>query len=667
MLARTGLKYPSKLHCKKVASNLSKHARHNAIILVKGNAAQLRDNTDTDLPFRQESNFFYLSGVQDPDCYFIYDFSHSKSYLIAPDLDPAKAIWTGPDMTDSQLLKAFDVDHVVRYSGMLKLLKNKLKPKKIHGWNHPEKVLPLEDKAEEHELAHYISHRLICYKSKSPASVDGGEHCPPGHRHHGYRPHHYGPYGDHHGHRSGHHHDHHHGHHGHHHHHHHGHHGDKHKHKHKHGKHHCDDDPKEPEDSDEVTLLEAMILARINKTPIEIALSRESTRITSDAHRVTMQSIRPGMFEYQLGALFQYECDRQGGKPTYLSIVGSGVNGAYLHYTKNDRQIKDGDLVVLDAACEVDCYTSDVTRTFPANGRFSPEQLEIYNLVREMQSSVISLMEKGIEWREMFVLSQKIGIRGLKRLGIFTGDENDLFESNIIRVFYPHGLGHLLGLNVHDDGLGLAVQRPEALMGSATLPVEFHPITTNNNKQNNATAAATISEQLAFDLPPPSSRRSKAKGASVYATPATRLQPGMLLTVEPGIYFNPAQVESALQNPDLAQYLDEPTLRRYMSVGGVRIEDVMLMLPNGTVSNITTITSDPHEIEQIVQEGQRLHRESQQMGQDVGSGKEKYSKEKQQTTTTPAASDKNASKLPQGAKKRLGVFKKLMRAIRGLF
>ncbi|KAI8597539.1 peptidase M24, structural domain-containing protein [Dissophora ornata] len=517
MLARTGLKYPSKLHCKKVASNLSKHARHNAIILVKGNAAQLRDNTDTDLPFRQESNFFYLSGVQDPDCYFIYDFSHSKSYLIAPDLDPAKAIWTGPDMTDSQLLKAFDVDH--------------------------ENTVLLVTATTV--IVHTTMGLMATITAIAVATTMTTT--------------------------------------------------------------------TEPEDSDEVTLLEAMILARINKTPIEIALSRESTRITSDAHRVTMQSIRPGMFEYQLGALFQYECDRQGGKPTYLSIVGSGVNGAYLHYTKNDRQIKDGDLVVLDAACEVDCYTSDVTRTFPANGRFSPEQLEIYNLVREMQSSVISLMEKGIEWREMFVLSQKIGIRGLKRLGIFTGDENDLFESNIIRVFYPHGLGHLLGLNVHDDGLGLAVQRPEALMGSATLP------------------------------------------------------PGMLLTVEPGIYFNPAQVESALQNPDLAQYLDEPTLRRYMSVGGVRIEDVVLMLPNGTVSNITTITSDPHEIEQIVQEGQRLHRESQQMGQDVGSGKEKYSKEKQQTTTTPAASDKNASKLPQGAKKRLGVFKKLMRAIRGLF
>jgi len=142
-----------------------------------------------------------------------------------------------------------------------------------------------------------------------------------------------------------------------------------------------------------------MILARVNKTPIEIALSRESTRITSDAHRVAMQSVRPGMFEYQLGALFQYECDRQGGKSPSMAIVGSGVNGAYLHYSRNERQIKDGDLIVVDAACEVDCYSSDVTRTYPANGRFSPEQLEIYQLVQEMQSVSIQtsnfLRKKG--------------------------------------------------------------------------------------------------------------------------------------------------------------------------------------------------------------------------------------------------------------------------------
>ncbi|KAG0351068.1 hypothetical protein BGZ54_003431 [Gamsiella multidivaricata] len=244
----------------------------------------------------------------------------------------------------------------------------------------------------------------------------------------------------------------------------------------------------------------------------------------------------------------------------------------------------------------------------------------------------------------MAVLSQKIGIRGLKRLGIFKGDDNDLFESNVIKVFYPHGLGHLVGLNVHDDGLGLSVQHPSQLTSDADslskLPVQFHPINTN-----------TVAESL-IELPPPSSRRNKAVGSSFYAKPSTKLEPGMLVTVEPGIYFNPAQIQYALENPHLAQYLDEATIRRYMSVGGVRIEDVVLVLPNGSVENITTAPKDLREVEQIVQEGQRKHRESQELRQPSKIAEKKHEKQSPLTEISQDA--------PQRLKKRVGVFKKLL-------
>ncbi len=146
-------------------------------------------------------------------------------------------------------------------------------------------------------------------------------------------------------------------------------------------------------------------------------------------------------------------------------------------------------------------------------------------------------------------------------------------------------------------------------------------------------------------------------GSSLYATPATKLEPGMLLTVEPGIYFNPAQIEHALDTFYLAPYLDEPTIRRFMPVGGVRLEDVVLILPDGSVDNITTAPKDPREVEQIMQEGQ--HEYQQSLRQDTGATvTEKPTKSKEEPL---------ASEPPRGIKKRIGVFKKLLRAIRNIF
>ncbi|KAF9925259.1 hypothetical protein FBU30_004951 [Linnemannia zychae] len=639
MLSRIGLKYPARLHCQKVVSFLSDHDRAGAIILARGTQSQNRDNTDTELDFRQESNFLYLTGVQEADFYFVYDISKCKAYLIAPKEDPVHSVWKGPGYTDEQLLARYDIDCVVRYPKLLELLRDEIQPQKIHGWNNPEQGLPLESKSLEHELRHYISHRLV--RSPAPDMTETPAYNSSALDNRTYHTH--GPYGDHHGHRCGH---------------------------HKHG--HPDHDhpsPCHPKAPLSITILEALILARINKTPIEIALSRESTRITSDAHRLIMKSARPGMFEYQLEALFRYECGRQGAKTqAYLPIIGTAVNAAYLHYTRNDTQIKDGDLVLIDAACEADCYGSDVTRTFPISGRFSKEQADIYSLVLEMQKTVINSMVEGVDWRNMAVLSQRIGIRGLKRLGILKGDDADLIKSNIIRVFYPHGLGHLLGLNVHDDGLGLSVQLPPSFtkfeeattevkvvgfLGTSASPITFH--------------------HASNELAPPSTRRSRsseARSTSLFATPSTKLEPGMLLTVEPGIYFNPAQIAFALADPRLAQYLDAPTLKRYMSVGGVRIEDVVLVLPDGTVEDITAVPKELKDVEKLVQEGRQEYWRSQQMDEQKRhesgySVSEKTKPKSFDENTLVNAEERGVSR--NGIKKRVGIFKKILRALRNMF
>ncbi|KAF9580150.1 hypothetical protein BGW38_003323 [Lunasporangiospora selenospora] len=631
MLSRLGLKYPSKLHCEKVASHLSSHYKHNCIILAKGTEVKNRDNTDTEIEFRQESNFLYLTGVQEDDFYFVYDLHSKRSYLIPPDHDPVNAIWKGPILTDKELLKKYDVDHIVRYSDLLHLLKHKIKPEKILGWNQPEKVRQIGKPALEHELEHYISHRLVHFKrfegdcSPSPSGNDKSRYC------HHRSAHDHGPYGDRNGHR---------------------------------GYSATQDNPFECPDEEEdrvnnVTLLEALVLARINKTPIEIALSREATRITSDAHRLVLQSVRPGMYEYQLEALFRYECARQGAKAqAYLPIVGTGVNPAYLHYTRNDQQIQNGDMILVDAACEADCYGSDVTRTFPANGKFTTEQAAIYNLVLEMQNSVINKMKKGVDWREMKTMAQRIGLRGLKDLGILRGEDNDLIESDVILVFFPHGLGHLLGLNVHDDGLGLSIQLPRkkaiaAFEKKTISSVQFHSM----EEQSNSEAPALTT------LPPPSARRNKLNGSSLYATPSTLLEPGMLVTVEPGIYFNPAQIEAALKSSVLGDYFDVPTLRRYMSVGGVRIEDVILILADGSAENITTAPKDPMEIERIIQEAQQERQQSHIPLADDRCLPKADTKELRTAKETCTID----SEEQRGLKKRVGVFKRLLKAIRRLF
>lgn len=192
---------------------------------------------------------------------------------------------------------------------------------------------------------------------------------------------------------------------------------------------------------------------RIIKSKDEVAVMRKAAQISAKAHVNAMQACMPGMHEYQLEAELTYEFVRNGARfAAYNSIVGSGHNSCILHYISNDRKIHDGDMVLIDAGCEYQNYASDITRTFPANGKFSPEQRAIYDLVLKSQLAAIKAVKPGAVWTAPQDIIVKILTQGLIDLGILKGKLDALIERQAYLPFYMHRSGHFLGLDVHDCG-----------------------------------------------------------------------------------------------------------------------------------------------------------------------------------------------------------------------
>lgn len=263
---------------------------------------------------------------------------------------------------------------------------------------------------------------------------------------------------------------------------------------------------------------------RLIKSPAEIAIMRKAADISVDAHMSAIQTCKPGIYEYELEAELQYVFNRNGARfPAYTSIVGSGKNSCILHYNDNNQIIKDGSIVLIDAGCEYQNYASDITRTFPANGKFSPEQRAIYEIVLAAQLAGIKAVRPGAAWDAPQNAIIKIITQGLLDLGLLKGKLNDLIEKKAYFTFYMHKSGHWLGLDVHDVG------------------------------------------------------RYKINGKW------RKLQPGMVLTVEPGIYIS----------------ADIPGVPKRWHNIGVRIEDDVLVTANGnevlseqlpkTISDIETV------------------------------------------------------------------------------
>jgi Xaa-Pro aminopeptidase len=239
---------------------------------------------------------------------------------------------------------------------------------------------------------------------------------------------------------------------------------------------------------------------RLYKSPAELAAMRTAARISCAAHRRAMQTCRPGLVEYQVEAEFSHEFRRHGAVPAYAPIVGGGANACILHYTENNAPLAAGDLLLIDAGAEYDNYAADITRTFPVNGRFSPAQREIYQLVLDAQRAAIARVKPGRHWNEPHDAAVRVLTEGLVALGLLKGKPRELIKSEAYRRFYMHRTGHWLGMDVHDVG--------DYKVGGAWRVLE----------------------------------------------------PGMVLTVEPGLYITPGR----------------GVPRRYWNIG-VRIEDDVLV------------------------------------------------------------------------------------------
>ena len=191
---------------------------------------------------------------------------------------------------------------------------------------------------------------------------------------------------------------------------------------------------------------------RLHKSEKEIKLMQLASDISAEAHTRAMQTVKPGMMEYALEAELNYIFGKNGCVPSYNSIVGGGANACILHYVENDKALNDGDLVLIDAACEYQLYASDITRTFPVNGKFSPEQKALYELVLKAQLAAIDAVRIGNSYKEPHNVAVRILVQGLLNLGIMHVDLEEIIEKESFRQFYMHGTGHWLGMDVHDVG-----------------------------------------------------------------------------------------------------------------------------------------------------------------------------------------------------------------------
>ena len=191
---------------------------------------------------------------------------------------------------------------------------------------------------------------------------------------------------------------------------------------------------------------------RLYKSRAEVTSMRRAAAVAVKAHLRAMAFCRPGLFEYEIEAEFLHEFRRHGMRPSYLPIVGSGPNACILHYSANARQMQEGELLLVDAGCEHDCYASDVTRTYPVSGRFTTAQRAIYEIVLDAHAAALQATAPGNHWNEPHDAAVNVVARGLRRLGLLEGSLASIIRSASYRQFFMHRTGHWLGMDVHDVG-----------------------------------------------------------------------------------------------------------------------------------------------------------------------------------------------------------------------
>ncbi|CAH8870825.1 unnamed protein product [Trichobilharzia szidati] len=297
-----------------------------------------------------------------------------------------------------------------------------------------------------------------------------------------------------------------------------------------------------------------IVLCRLIKTEMELEIIRYTNRVSSAAHRHLMRSVKPGMYQYQAESIFRHYCYFYGGMRhmSYTCIAATGCDCSVLHYghagAPNEHQILDGEMCLFDMGGEYYCYSSDITCSFPVNGRFTDDQKLIYNAVLRASRAVLHEIRPGADWVKLHQLAEREILTHLKEGGILLGDVNEMMKARLGAIFMPHGLGHLLGCDVHDVG-GYTDDAPPRI----ALP----------GLQNLRTARV--------------------------------LQTNMVLTVEPGCYFIDRLLNQALSSITLSKYIDRSQIERFRKFGGVRIEDNIVVTETGH----ELLTDVPRTVEEV--------------------------------------------------------------------
>jgi Xaa-Pro aminopeptidase len=191
---------------------------------------------------------------------------------------------------------------------------------------------------------------------------------------------------------------------------------------------------------------------RVYKSREELSVMRRSAKVAIEAHQLAMQLCEPGINEADIKASLLHTFTRRHCETSYLPIVGGGANACVLHYIANNQELRDGDLLLIDAGAEYDGYASDITRTFPVNGKFSPEQKQLYEVVLAAQSAAIEKAYAGNQWQDIHNAAIRVATEGMISLGILDGDLDQQIETKGYKKYYVHNTGHWLGLDVHDVG-----------------------------------------------------------------------------------------------------------------------------------------------------------------------------------------------------------------------
>lgn len=423
-------------------------AGQTGVALLNGGGLEHRRWTDTESTFRQESYFYYLTGIREPGYSIVLDMETCRSILYTPVFEKDHTLWHGAPQSDDSIKERYGVDAVFTQDDLRSHLK---KAKLVH-------------------------------------VLDIGEY--------------------------------------------------------KDGK------------AEDKFLLTAIAESRVIKSEMELDMMRYAAQVSGKAHIEVMKEAKSAKNERALDALFKYHCARMNGhEQAYTPILAGGKRGAILHYNRNDADMPLAldELFLIDAGCEYLCYASDITRTYPCGGVFYDDYDTIYEIVLNAQEAVLAVLNADVHWEDMHRLAAKVILQGLLEAEIVQGTEKDLLDNHIAALFFPHGLGHLIGLDVHDcGGYPKGVER----------------------------------------IDEPGIR---------YLRMRRQLKENMVVTVEPGVYFIDAILDPAVADPNISRFLNLPVLERFREkIGGVRIEDDVVILKDG-IENLTGwIPKTIEEIEKIM-------------------------------------------------------------------